>query len=510
MLILFNSCCGPDPYRDYFKYSEIADPKSLDPALSTDVFTAVKIAGLYDNLVRFGLGSEILPSVAKSWEISPDGTRYTFHLQSNFRFINGRAVNAHDVKFSFERVLAPATGSPMTWLFHPVVGSDDFSDGKTDEVSGLIVQDSLTLVIRLKSPFAPFLGFLAMPAAAIVAPEGVTAAGSRFGERPLGSGPWILEEWKHDNYLTFSPNPDYFFGAPKLKGLMDRIIPEVLTMAVEFESGNLDVMSVPSSEFTYWTHSTVWKPYIQKFDELAFYYVGLNCQRPPFNNPRVRQAASLAIDREKIVDRILHGSAEAANGPIPPALPGHNFNRPVDSYDPERARQILIEEGYADGCPFELWADQDAGISQTLEAIQSYLNDAGFQARIIRNDWNMMRDAMRRGKTDAYWGNWWADYADAENFLAPLFQTKTAALRNRYSNPTVDRLIEQMQQTLDDTRRAQLATRIDSIIAVETPYLFMWYPTTYTVLQPWVRDYKVHLMYNANKYTDVWFDRDGE
>lgn len=507
VLILFQSCCGPDPYRDYFKYSEITDPKSLDPALSTDVFTAVKIALLYDNLVRFGVGSEILPSIAKAWDISEDGTRYTFQLQSGFKFMNGRVITAQDVKYSFERVLAPATNSPMIWLFTPILGADEFMDGSSEDVSGLVVVDSLTLAIQLKSPFAPFLGFLAMPAAAIVAPEGVKAAGDRFNERPLGSGPWILEEWKHDNYLSFKPNPDYFFGMPKLEGFMVRIIPEVLTMAVEFESGNLDMMSIPNSEFTYWTHSSTWKPYIQKFDELAFYYVGLNCQRKPFDNPRVREAASLAIDREKIVDRILHGSAEAANGPIPPALPGHNFNRPVALYDPARARQILIEEGYPDGCEFELWADQDAGISQTLEAIQSYLNAAGFKAKIIRNDWNMMRDAMRRGKTDAYWGNWWADYADAENFLAPLFQTNTAALRNRYSNPLVDQLIVKMQATLDDAARAQLATRVDSIIAMDHPYLFMWYPTTYTVVQPWVKDYQVHLMVNAQKYTKPWFDR---
>lgn len=509
-LILLNACCGPDPYRNYFKFSEISDPKSLDPALSTDVFTAVKVTLLYDNLVKFGVGSEILPSVARDWTISPDGRRYTFHLQPGFRFINGRQMTAQDVKFSFERVLNPETRSPMTWLFTPIVGAEAFQNGDRDEVTGLIAEDSLTLTIVLKTPFAPFLGFLGMPAAAIVAPEGVAAAGDRFGEKPLGSGPWILEEWWHDNYLSFKPNPDYFFGPPKLEGLQVRIIPEVLTMAVEFESGNLDMMTVPNSEFKYWTHSQVWRPYIQKFQELAFYYIGLNCERPPFNNPRVRQAASLAIDREKIIKRILHGAAEAANGPIPPALPGHNFDRPVDAFNPELARQILREEGYPDGCEFELWADQDAGVSQTLEAIQSYLNDAGFKARIVRNDWNMMRDAMRRGKTDAYWGNWWADYADAENFLSPLFHTKTAALRNRYSNPKVDDLIERMQQEPDDSLRAGLATRIDSILAVDVPYIFMWYPTTYTVVQPWVRDYQVHLMPNANKYTEPWFDREAE
>ena len=116
-----------------------------------------------------------------------------------------------------------------------------------------------------------------------------------------------------------------------------------------------------------------------------------------------------------------------------------------------------------------------------------------------------MRDAMRKGETDAYWGNWWADYADAENFLAPLFHTKTAAKRNRYANTQVDQLIEQLQQSLDAPERELLAMHIDSILIAEAPYAFMWYPTSYTVVQPNLKNYVTHLMPNANRYTKVYF-----
>ena len=118
----------------------------------------------------------------------------------------------------------------------------------------------------------------------------------------------------------------------------------------------------------------------------------------------------------------------------------------------------------------------------------------------------MMRDAMRKGETDAYWGNWWADYADAENFLAPLFHSETAARRNRYSNPQVDKWINQLQRSMDSDERISLAKQVDSVLIAESPYAFMWYPTSYTVVQPRLKGYVPHLMPNANRYTDVYFE----
>lgn len=507
LILMLPSCCPEDPYTNYLKLHLATEPKSLDPALSTDVTTAVIVAQLYDNLIRFEKESELVPGIAREWDISTDGLVYTFHLHDGFRFNNGRSIHAEDVKFSFERILDPQSRSPQTWLFTPLVGAEDYMNGFSNEVEGIRVLDSLTVELRLKTPFAPFLGFLAMPAAAIVAREGVESAGDRFGENPLGSGPWILEEWMHDSHVLLRKNPNYFYGAPIMDGIMVRTIPEVLTAAIEFEAGNIDVMLVPTSEFKYWTHSQQWQPYIHKLDELAFYYMAMNCERPPFDNPRIRQAAVLALDREKIVHRILHNSSTLGVGAIPPGLAGFDPDRDLVPFDPDSARQILIDEGYAEGCEFELWVDQSAGVSQTLEAVQSYLNDVGFICRLVSNDWNMMRDAMRKGKTDAYWGNWYADYADAENFLAPLFHSSTSARRNRYSNPEVDRMIEALQQELDADKRSDMARQVDSILVAEAPYAFMWYPTSYTVVQEWVKDYFVPLMANGNKHLDVSIQR---
>ena len=504
LMLSLGSCCPEDPYADYLNLIITTEPKSLDPALSADITTGVITALMYDNLVRFGTGSEILPGLAKSWEVSEDGLSYMFHLRSDVTFWDGKPFLATDVKYSFERVLDPDTRSPQTWLLSPIKGSRDYMQGNADEMSGISVINDTTVHINLTSPFTPFIGFLGAPATSIV-PE-YDGQEVDFKISPIGTGPWVYQEWQADRQIRFKRNDNYYDGPAKLKGLLLNNMPEVLTSAVEFEAGNLDVMTIPNSEFKYWTRSTAWQPYIHKLDELGIYYLAMNVQRTPFDDQRVRQAVTLAIDREKIIHRIMHNSATLALGPIPPGLEGYDSTRVPVKYDPQAARNLLKDAGYTEGCEFDLWVDPGAAVSQTLEAIQHYLNESGFIVHLVRNDWNMMRDAMRKGETDAFWGNWWADYADSENFLAPLFHSDNAARRNRYSNPDVDGSIEKLQQSLDPLERKLLAMQIDSVLIEEAPYAFMWYPTSYTVVQPNLKGYVPHLMPNANKYTDVYFE----
>ncbi len=501
VLIGLLSCCPEDPYQNYLNLIINTEPKSLDPALSTDITTGIITALMYDNLVQFGVGSEILPGLAESWLISEDGLVYTFQLRDSVEFWDGLPFTSADVKRSFERVMNPKTRSPQTWLLAPIQGSEAYMQGKADSISGIRLISRHQVQLYLEIPFAPFLGFLGAPATAIVSENSDDLKTS-----PMGTGPWIFQGWQADRKLRFKRNNNYYAGPAILDGLILNNVPEVLTAALEFEAGNLDVMTIPNSEFKYWTHSSTWQPYIHKLEELGLYYLAMNVERAPFDDKRVRQAVTLAIDRKKIVKRIMHNSASVALGPIPPGLAGFDSNRVPLPFNPEAARKLLIDAGYSDGCEFDLWVDPGAAVSQTLEAIQHYLTEVGFIVHLVRNDWNMMRDAMRQGETDAYWGNWWADYAEAENFLAPLFHSSNAARRNRYNNPEVDTMIEQLQSSLVSEDRINLAKQIDSILIEEAPYAFMWYPTSYTVVQPTLKGYVPHLMPNANRYMHVYFE----
>jgi len=506
LLLGLSSCCPPDPHQNFLEMVILTEPKSMDPSMANDITTGVITSLMYDNLVQFGEGTDIQPGLAKSWEISPDGKVYTFHLRDSVRFWNGKQLTAHDVAYSFHRVLNPETRSSMTWLLDPILGAADYMQVKTDSIIGIRVIDSLQIQLVLEKSFAPFIGFLAVPPTAIVPDLDDDPVQESLKTQPMGTGPWIFTDWQADRLVSFIKNPDYFNGPAKLDGIILHNMPEILTQAIEFEAGNLDVMLVPNSEFKYWTHSATWAPYIQKLDELCFYYLAMNVERPPFTDKRVRQAVTYAVDREKIIHRIMHNSATLARGPIPPGLEGYDSTRAAIPYDPAKAKTLLVEAGYPEVCEFDLWVDPGAAVSQTIEAIQHYLTEAGFKVNLVRNDWNMMRDAMRKGETDAYWGNWWADYADAENFLAPLFHSKNSGRRNRYHNPTVDKQIEALQQSLNQDERIKLAMAIDSTLIEEAPYSFFWYPTSYTVFQPNLKDFVVHQMYFANKYTSVYFE----
>ncbi len=510
ILVSFNTCCPEDPHKNYLNLIILTEPKTLDPAMSNDITTGIISSLMYDNLVQFGVGNDLLPGIAKSWDISNDGLVYTFHLRDDVTFWDSTRLTSQDVKYSFQRTLNPATRSSMTWLLDPILGARDYMQGKADSISGIRILSPADIELTLTTPFAPFLGFLAVPATAIVPFKTDDPVQVDLKDKPMGTGPWIFTEWQADRKVSFKKNPNYFNGPAKLDGLILNNIPEILSQAIEFEAGNLDVMVVPNSEFKYWTHSSTWKPYIEKVDELGIYYLAMNVERPPFTDKRVRQAITLAVDREKIIHRILHNSATLAHGPIPPGLAGYDSTRVHIPYNPAEARRLLEEAGYPEGCEFDLWVDPGAAVSQTIEAIQHYLSEAGFKVNLVRNDWNMMRDAMRQGQTDAYWGNWWADYADAENFVAPLFQSKNAARRNRYDNSVVDQKIAELQQSMDAEERKVLAMEIDSTIVEEAPYAFMWYPTSYTVFQPNLKNFKVHQMYFSNKYTQVYFEEEEE
>jgi ABC-type transport system substrate-binding protein len=483
-----------------------ADPTTLDPALSNDAGSGELCALLYDGLVRFGAGTEILPDVAEEWEVSPDGRTYTFFLRSGVRFTNGRQVTAEDFKYSFERVLDPQTKSSRGWVFQDISGARDFMAGRAREVSGIRVLDQGTLQITLVKPFAPFLGFMAMPAALVVPREEVERWGEDFFEHPVGCGPWILEEWVHDDHLTLRANADYFGMPPRLEGILYRIIPETMTVTAEFEAGNLDWMSIPLAEFDRWVNDPKWKPYVHSQLKLQDTYIGINNQKPPFDDVRIRQALNYAVDVVTIMETIRPGRGIRANGAIPPGLLGSDPERQPYPYNPDKAGQLLAQAGYPDGFRMELWKVQSPEVTRILEAVQAYLAQVGIRAEIVSRDWGMLKQAINQGEPDAYYMTWFADYPDGENFLYPTFHSVNwggGGNRARYKNAEVDSLIEQARRVLDQGERGRLYRRIDETIFQEAAWLYLWFPKIFVVQQPWVKNFRQHLMFNADKLLEL-------
>lgn len=363
LLVFFGCEREHDP--NTLTHSLASDIRGFDPALATDIRSGQTMSLVYDNLVRFGEGTDLLPALAKVWEVNKSGIIYTFHLRKNIFFHDGSPLTARDVVYSLQRVLDPATRSPQTWLFDRILGAKSFMSGKTDNVSGLQAPNDSTVMITISAPFAPFIQYLAMPSAAIVNQNMI----QNINEYPGGSGPWKLESWERDGELVFIRNEEYWGHKAKIKRLKFRILSENMARSAEFEAGNLDLLEIPEVELPRWRNDPNRRDQILVQDGLDIFYIGMNCSRPPFNNLSLRIAMNLALDREKILKILLNGAGELAAGPVPPGLRGDQL-QPYP-YDPDEAHRLIIEAGYGDGLTVQLWVAGGSEMYQVLEAMQS-------------------------------------------------------------------------------------------------------------------------------------------
>ncbi len=489
-----------------------SNPTTLDPALITDVQGGGIAAKLFNGLVRLNERLDIVPDIAQSWSISPDHLTYTFRLRRDVRFSSGRKVMAEDVRYSFERVLTPGTRAPLTWVLDKIEGANDVLAGKVQRVSGIRVPDEHTVVLKLEKPFGPFLSLLAMTTAYVVPREDVERLGQDFGMHPVGSGPYLLSEWKHGQYLMLTPNYGYFEGKPKLNGIRYRIIPEDLTAVMEFETGRLDVLLIPASEYRRYTTNPAWRSRIFGEPGLDTYYVGLNCTRPPFDDVRVRRAVNMAVDRERILNTVFEKRGILASGPVPPALwkgivPGHS--PAAYHYDPARAKELIRAAG-AEGKKIRIFISAEQDVIDIAEVLCEYLKAAGLRPEIVQRDWSALKQAVNNGEPDAFWLSWWADYPDPENFLYPLFDSASvgpAGNRTRCLDPDLDRLIAQAQSTMNQQQRYRLYRLAEDRVVKNAPWIFMWHRADYYVVQPRVGDFRPYLIYSIDKGMDFSLSR---
>ncbi len=480
------------------------DPSTLDPAFIVDVPGGALAAKIFNGLVRFDAEGKIVPDLASRWEISDDGRGYRFFLRNGVKFTTSREVTADDVVYSLRRILDPAVNSPRSWLLKDVRGAPAFTSGQSTQLPGLRAAGKNTVEIELSEPSALFLDFLAMPNAAIVPREAVEKPGESFSDHPRGTGPFRLVEWSHNNRILLERNPDYFAGPPRLAGILYRVIPETLTAVVEFEQGNLDIMEVPRAEYRKYTTEAPWKERVRSRVGLNCYYLGFNCRRPPFNDPRVRQAFNCAIDREKIIDVILEGRAVAAAGPVPPGLlPAVPRGYP---YDPVRARELLARAGVEPPLKAALLFKADREVLSIAEVIQDYLKKVGIELVLVQREWSSFKQAVDDGDFDIFFLSWWGDYPDAENFLYPTFHSANigpGGNRSRFSDREVDRELDAAARTTDRKERKRLLEAAQARVVELAPWVFLWHKKEVMICNPRVKNYRIPLIYNGDKFTDL-------
>ena len=478
------------------------DPRSLDPALSTDVPTGRAVAYLFDGLTRFTPTAGVVPGLATSWEVSPDGSVYTFHLRRGVTFTDGTPFVARQVLSSWQRVLDPKVRGGRGWPLYPIKGAKEYAGGKAASIEGMAAPDDSTVVVTLKEPFAIFPKLLAMPVASI-APTVIPA---NFGEHPVGTGPWRLIEWKHDDYLLFAPNTRYWGGAPKAESLKARIISEPSTAVAEFQSGNVDILQVPQGEIREWQEDAARRKLLVPTPALELVYVAINTTRGPLKDVRVRQALNYAVDKRIIVRNLIAGSGDLAAGVIPYSLPGSDRTRVGYGFDTLRARQLLREAGYPNGVDLELWTSTTPIYVRIAETLQGYLALSGFRVKLVQRESAAAREAARKGQTDLFVKDWYADYPDAENFLYPLLHSANKGVGGNvsyYENAQFDSLVSLARREGDEPKRIALYQQADEVAFRDAPMIFLYFYSELTAVQPWVRGFTPPVIFNGQPWTTV-------
>jgi oligopeptide transport system substrate-binding protein len=468
------------------------DPLFLDPAVIQDAGSAFYVVEIFSGLVRLDKDLQIQPDVADRWEVSPDGKVYTFHIDPDATFHDGRPVLAQDVKDSWERALNPETASVVAENFlGDIVGARDLSRGRADSVSGIEVVDDSTLRVTIDAPKQYFLYKLAYTTAFIVDTRQITANPRRWTQKPNGTGPFKLREWRLGERLVLEAYERHHLGAPKLKTV--RVELSGGSALVAYEDGDIDVTGVGLDDL-----ERIQDPSDELHDEYvtvprqSLDYIGFNVNTPPFDDPKVRQAFAMAVDRQKIAEVILKNAIPVATGILMPGVPGYTENDKTYPYDPERARQLLAESKYGNDLPEITLAESGAGatVGPTTEAIIQYWSDnLGVEVQIQQAESATFFDDIDEGRYQMFHLGWIMDYPDPEDVLDILFHSKSRQNNTRYTNPEVDAKLEQARVEQDIERRLTIYREVEQTLVQDAAWIPMFFDTTHALVKPYVKNY---------------------
>ncbi len=455
-------------------------------------------------------GYELEPGLAESWEISKDGKTYSMHLRQGVKFTNGEEVTSDDVLYTVDSMLDPERAALNSSWMDMIVGAQDVLDGRAESVEGkgIIIHDDYNFDIVLNDSYAPFLATLSVPGWSILNREACEAADEEgggpantvFGAEPeatIGSGPFILKEWVLNDYIYLEANEDYWRGAPEIDGILIKVVPDAETEKMLFDSGQIDIFDLDNARHLIpeYTESDEWKDNIVSKITLGTSYLSINENIEPFDDVRVRKALQMAIDRDTIREEMYEGTGENANGIYPPGLTGYNENLEEIPYDPEAAKELLAETGYADG--FDMTITQTADDSSTLELneiIQAQLAEIGVNVTIEQMDEASWYDIRATGELPMYMASWYGDFNDPDNFIYTFFASSNNKSRSfNYSNTDAIKRIEAARHITDEEERIKEYQDLEKlVIQDDAAWIPLFHAEKIRVVQDRVKGFVPH------------------
>jgi peptide/nickel transport system substrate-binding protein len=456
---------------DTLIYARAQDSATLDPSLAQDEESYKVISNIFEGLVRFKPGTtEIEPSLAEAWRVSPDGREWTFFLRKNVKFHDGTPFNSEAVRFSIERQMPPQRPDNIAYA--------SFTFGMVDKI---LTPDPYTVKFLLKYPYAPFLYNLAMPfSAPIVSPAPASTLGEETGDRPVGTGPYRFIEWKKGKRITLKENKDYWGKAPDCPNLVFTVIKNSRLRSLALKLGFADIIDGITPGDTHFLEQKGFKV-LQK-PGLDLNYLGFFTDKKPFDDLAVRKAVSMAIDREKIVKDLFQGASLEANGPLPPGVLGYDPNGRPLPYDPDGAKELLARNGYPEGMKITLITYaaarpyNPAGGEKLAKSLQADLTRAGIETELKVYPWHEYKEALLKEEGNAFLYGWISDNGDPDNFLYTLLsstQIENGLNTARYRNNEFDLLLVRAQQETEPALREQMYRKAVKIAIRDAPWVFL-------------------------------------
>jgi len=507
-ILCLSACSGRhQTVKNIFHYNEQTGIASLDPAFAKNQSIMWAVHQLYNTLVEVDKDLHIIPSLAKSWEISDDRLIYRFHLRKDVFFHDdeaftggrGRQLTASDVVYSFNRIVDKQTASPGGWIFNR----------KIDSINGFKAIDDTTFELRLIRPYMPILGILSMQYCSIVPGEAVEKYGTDFRQHPVGTGPFAFVAWEEGQALVLKKNKNYFerdstgTHLPYLDGIKISFYDSKATEFLLFRQKQLDFINDMESSFKdevltkKGTLRKNWegKIVLQTHPYLNIEYLGILTdstnelvKSSPMRWKKIRQAINYGFDRRKMILYLRNSlGIPAESGFVPAGLPSFDAERVIGyDYDPAKTKRLLAEAGFPDGKGLPVIKLVTIPIYSDLAGfIAKQLEESGIPIQVDVVQKSLLLELTSNSRALFFRGSWIADYPDAENYLS-VFYSKNPAPPNytRYKNPVFDALFEKALAETNDSLRYRLYQQADQVMINDAPVVPLWYDESIHFIQP--------------------------
>jgi oligopeptide transport system substrate-binding protein len=485
------------------RYNIGDEPESIDPAQDQDTDQDFVDMQLNATLVYPDKDLNIQPGLAEKWDVSADGLTYTFHLRQGLKWSDGSPLTAKDFEYSFKRLFDPATASPYTDIVKGIKGAEEFFGSKSKDPAelqklrdgvGVKAQDDATFVITLKEPEAFFLSTLFNGATAPVSQASLEKNKDKAFDAPgfVGSGPFVLKSWQHKSRMDLEPNPYYYGGAPKINLSLVMIHEPTATLAA-YKNNEIDTtgqVNLSAADTASLRNDPAYKNQVLQYTELGTYYLQYNVTKKPFDDPKVRQAISYAMDRKTLVDKVLAGVGSPATSLIPPGMPGH-VDGLGQEYDVNKAKQLLAEAGYPDGkgIPANIQASYNnlGTWPQIMQFIQANMQAIGISIQLDPHEAKTYFKEMRDNPSPIFRSGWSSDYPDPDDWYRVIFKSDASQNYGHWKNDQYDKLVTQAAGETDQAKRLDLYKQAAQIMVDDPPATFWYYAGRFRLVKPNVK-----------------------